>query len=66
MESLKDPIRDILHRATRPARKEVQIPNGELMSLGTSWNATALRSTDGDGEGLVGLDKVGGGDRGEV
>ena len=29
-------------------------PDTEIMSLDTGWNATTLRGTDGDGEGLVG------------
>ena len=35
----------------KPSKKRG--PDTELMSLDTGWNATTLKGTDGDGEGLV-------------
>ena len=43
------------HRQISPHDKvrKIRSPDTELMSLGTGWNATTLRGTGGDGEGLV-------------
>ena len=41
------------HASPRDQPRKKTGPDTELMSLDTGWNATMLRGTDGDGDGLV-------------
>lgn len=42
-----------MHPSSHDNPRRAKGPDNDLMSSDTAWNATTLRGTDGDGEGLV-------------